>query len=227
VARIEAVIFDLDGVLLDSEQIWDRAREEYVRTAGGAWHGRAQRDMMGMSSTEWSRYMHERLRVPRPADEINRDVAELIAQIYRRDGFPIVDGAVESVRRLAARWPLGLASSSNRPIIDLVMEATPLGPFFRVTVSSEEVPRGKPNPDVYLRAAAELSALPSRCAGVEDSHNGILALKNAGMRAIAIPNPHYPPSEEALRGADVVLGSIRELTPEVVEGRPALDLPAT
>jgi beta-phosphoglucomutase-like phosphatase (HAD superfamily) len=211
------VIFDLDGVLLDSEQIWDKAREEYVREAGGTWHERAQRDMMGMSSTEWARYMHERLGVPRSPQKINRDVVELIAQIYARDGFPIVEGAVDAVERLAAEWPLGLASSSNRPIIDLVMSSTAFGRYFRATVSSEEVPRGKPNPDVYLRCAVALCALPSRCAGVEDSNNGILALKNAEMRAVAIPNVHYPPSEDALRRADVVLKSIRQLTPESID----------
>ena len=212
---IEAVIFDMDGVLLDSEQIWDKAREEYVRENGGTWHDNAQRDMMGMSSTEWSRYMHERLGVPFSAEKINADVVDLIAEIYARDGFPLIDGAVDAVARLAAEWPLGLASSSNRPIIDLVMSSTPLGEYFRATVSSEEVPRGKPNPDVYLRCAVELCALPARCAGVEDSNNGILALKSAQMRAIAVPNPHYPPSPDALQRADVVLKTIRELTPGV------------
>jgi len=206
----------MDGVLLDSEQIWDNAREQYVKDAGGRWSPSAQRDMMGMSSTEWSHYMHETLSVPRPAPQINADVVELIAEIYRRDGFPIVAGALDAVERLAAVWPLGLASSSNRPIIDLVMSSTPFGPSFKVTVSSEEVARGKPNPDVYVKAAALLGARPERCAGVEDSHNGILALRNAGMRAIAIPNPHYPPHAIALRAANVVLATIEQLTPEVV-----------
>lgn len=213
---IGAVIFDMDGVLLDSEQIWDRVREDYVRDIGGSWHARAQRDMMGMSSREWPRYMHQRLQVPRSPEEIDRDVVERVLAVYHKDGFPILPGAVEAVERLAARWPLGLASSSDRPVIDDVMKSTPFGPCFTVTVSSEEAARGKPNPDVYLRAAAALGCEPTRCAGVEDSHNGILALHNAKMRVIAIPNPHYPPQPEALSRADVVLRSISELTPEVV-----------
>jgi HAD superfamily hydrolase (TIGR01509 family) len=216
-ALIEAVIFDMDGVLLDSEQIWDKAREQYVKDVGGRWSPSAQRDMMGMSSTEWSRYMHETLEVPRSAEQINQDVIQLIVQIYKRDGFPIIDGSVAAVERIAAKWPLGLASSSNRPIIDLVMSSTPFGASFKVTVSSEEVARGKPNPDVYLEAAHLLGARPERCAGVEDSHNGILALRNAGMRAIAIPNPHYPPHPVALRVATVILATIEQLTPDVVE----------
>lgn len=216
-ALIEAVIFDLDGVLLDSEQIWDKAREQYVKAVGGRWIASAQTDMMGMSSTEWSRYMHETLSVPRPAPQINADVIALIEQIYERDGFPIIDGAVDALERIAAKWPLGLASSSNRPIIDLVMSSTPFGKLFKVTVSSEEVARGKPNPDVYLKAAKLLNARPDRCAGVEDSHNGIIALRNAGMRAIAIPNLHYPPHPVALRAATVVLSTIEQLTPDVIE----------
>lgn len=215
---IEAVIFDMDGVLLDSEQIWDKAREQYVKDVGGRWIASAQRDMMGMSSTEWSQYMHDTLSVPNSAQQINTDVIALIEQIYERDGFPIIDGAVDAVERIAAKWPLGLASSSNRPIIDLVMSSTPFGQYFKVTVSSEEVARGKPNPDVYLKAAELLRARPDRCAGIEDSHNGILALRNAGMRAIAIPNLHYPPHPVALRAATVVLATIEQLNEKVIAG---------
>ena len=215
---IAAVIFDMDGVLLDSEQIWDRAREEYTIRMGGRWSDRAQRDMMGMNSIEWTTYMHETLGVPRTPEEINRDIVKLIASIYTRDGFPMIPGAQRAVETLAVEWPLGVASSSNRPIIDLVMDLTPLGASFKVTVSSEEVARGKPNPDVYLKAAENLGVGPAKCAGVEDSQNGILALVNAGMRAIAIPNPHYPPNTETLRKAAVVLKSIEELTPETVRG---------
>ncbi|HEY1729338.1 MAG TPA: HAD family phosphatase [Candidatus Baltobacteraceae bacterium] len=214
---IEAVIFDMDGVLLDSEQIWDKAREKYVKDVGGRWIASAQRDMMGMSSTEWSQYMHDTLSVPRPPKQINADVIKLIEEIYERDGFPIIDGALDAVERISGKWRLGVASSSNRPIIDLVMSSTPFGALFKVTVSSEEVARGKPNPDVYLKAAELLGARPDRCAGVEDSHNGILALRNAGMRAIAIPNLHYPPHPVALRAATVVLATIEQLTPDAVE----------
>ena len=169
---IEAVVFDLDGVLLDSEQLWDEAREELARERGGRWHEGAQRDMMGMSSTEWSRYMHDVIGLREPPEEISAEVVRRMERRYR-ERLPLLPGAVEAVERLAARWPLGLASSSNRPLIDLALEVGGLTPYFAVTVSSEEVARGKPAPDVYLEAARRLGANPAACAAVEDSHNGI------------------------------------------------------
>jgi HAD superfamily hydrolase (TIGR01509 family) len=212
---IEAVVFDLDGVLLDSEQVWDEVREELVKERGGRWHDRAQTEMMGMSSIEWSRYMQDELGVPDPPREISADVVRRLEEVYRKR-LPLIDGAHEAVERLAARWPLGLASSSNREVIDLVLDLSGLARFFRVTVSSEEVPRGKPEPDVYLEAARGLGVPPERCAAVEDSHNGIRSAKAAGMRVIAIPNQHYPPGEQALALADVTLSSLAELTPSIV-----------
>ena len=213
---IQAVVFDLDGVLVDSEHVWDAAREELARERGGRWHDGAQRDMMGMSSTEWSRYMHETIGIPDPPEVISAEVVRRLEQIYRRH-LPLIDGAAEAVERLAARWPLAVASSSNRPIIDLVLELSGLARFFSTTVSSEEVPRGKPAPDVYLEAAKRLEVDPAACAAVEDSHNGIVSAKGAGMRVIAIPNPRYPPTGHALAAAESVLASIHELTPATVE----------
>jgi HAD superfamily hydrolase (TIGR01509 family) len=209
---IDAVVFDLDGVLVDSEQLWDEAREELARERGGRWHERAQRDMMGMSSPEWSRYMHDVVGLREPPEEISAEVVRRMGARYR-ERLPLLPGAVEAVERLAARWPLGLASSSNRPLIDLVLEVSGLGPFFRATVSSEEVPRGKPAPDVFLEAARRLGIRPERTAVVEDSENGIRAGRAAGMRVVAIPNPHFPPGKEALAEADLVLRSLDELTP--------------
>src|SRR5207253_1909847 len=171
---IEAVVFALDGVLLDSEQVWEEAREELARERGGRWHEQAQQDMMGMSSTEWSRYMHDVIGLREPPEEISAEVVRRMAERYR-ERLPLLPGASEAVERLAARWPLGLASSSNRPLIDLVLEVSGLGRFFRATVSSEEVARGKPAPDVFLEAARRLGVAPERCAVVEDSANGILA----------------------------------------------------
>jgi HAD superfamily hydrolase (TIGR01509 family) len=217
---IEAVVFDLDGVLLDSEQVWDEAREQLAKERGGRWYPQAQRDMMGMSSTEWSRYMHETIGLPEPPDEINREVVERLAAIYR-EHLPALAGAKEAVERLAARWPLGLASSSNRELIDLALDLLDVKHLFAATVSSEEVARGKPAPDVYLEAARRLGVDPAHAAAVEDSSNGILAAKAAGMRVLAIPNRHFPPGPEALEEADVVLDSLVELTPEAVEpGQP-------
>ncbi len=148
---IDAVVFDLDGVLIDSEAVWDAAREELVRERGGRWHEHAQRDMMGMSSAEWSRYLHEQLGLAQPPEELNDEVVLRMAARYR-ERLPLIPGAVAAVERLAARWPLGLASSSNRPLIDLVLDLAGLGGHFRVTVSSEEVGRGKPSPDEVLAA---------------------------------------------------------------------------
>lgn len=215
---IEAVVFDLDGVLLDSEQLWDSAREQLAKERGGRWHDRAQRDMMGMSSREWSRYMHETIGLPEPPEEINREVVERLAAAYR-DRLPVIPGAREAVERLAARWPLGLASSSNRELIDLALELLGVRHLFGATVSSEEVARGKPAPDVYLEAARRLGVDPTRTAAIEDSHNGILAAKAAGMRVIAVPNRHFPPDEHALEQADLVLDSPAELTADAVEPR--------
>jgi HAD superfamily hydrolase (TIGR01509 family) len=213
---IDAVVFDLDGVLVDSEHVWDEARIELAAERGRPWHDQASRDMMGMSSLEWSRYMHDVIGLEDPPAEISAEVVRRLEEIYRR-GLPLLDGAVEAVERLAARWPLGLASSSNRELIDLVLELSALAPYFRVTVSSEEVARGKPAPDVYLEAARRLGVAPERCAAVEDSENGIRSAQAAGMRVLALPNPRYPPAEDALALADDVLESLAELTPERVE----------
>ena len=213
---IEAVVFDLDGVLLDSEQLWDETREQLAKERGGRWHDRAQRDMMGMSSREWSRYMHETIGLPESPEDINREVVERLAAAYREQ-LPVIPGAREAVERLAARWPLGLASSSNRELIDLALELLGVRRLFKATVSSEEVARGKPAPDVYLEAARRLGVDPAHTAAIEDSHNGILAAKAAGMRVIAIPNRHFPPPDEALAQADVVLVSLAGLTTETIE----------
>jgi HAD superfamily hydrolase (TIGR01509 family) len=212
---IEAVVFDLDGLLVDSEQLWDQAREALAHERGGRWHDRAQADMMGMSSPEWSRYMHDRIGLRESPEEISAEVVRRMEALYR-ERLPLLPGARETVERLAARWPLGLASSSNRPLIDLTLELSEMAPYFRATVSSEEVARGKPAPDVYLEAARRLGVEPTRAAAIEDSHNGILSAAAAGMRVIAIPNRRFPPGDEALASADVVLDSLDELTPETV-----------
>ena len=209
------MIFDLDGVLIDSEELWARAREQIAREHGGSWDGTTQRRMMGMSSTEWSRFMHEELGVELPPHEISSRVVDRLAELYRRD-LPLIPSAPDAVKRLAAVWPLGLASSANRPLIELVLELAGLASSFSATVSSEEVERGKPAPDVYLEAAARLGVAPHSAVVVEDSTNGIRAGKAAGMSVIAIPDSAYPPEAAALAEADLVLGSIEELTPDAV-----------
>jgi len=219
-SSIDAVVFDLDGVLIDSEHVWDGVREELARERGGRWHDRAQADMMGMSSPEWSRYMHEVIGLAEPPDEINAEVVRRMEDRYARE-LPLIEGAVEAVRRLAtASLRLALASSSNRPLIDAVLAGAGLTEAFEVTVSSEEVPRGKPAPDVFLEAARRLDVEPSRCAAIEDSANGIRAAHAAGMRVVAIPNRRYPPAEDALALADVALDSVALLTTEALEREP-------
>jgi len=215
VSRVEAVVFDLDGVIVDSEHVWDEVREQLARERGGRWHDRAQTDMMGMSSPEWSRYMHDVIGLTESPAEIDEEVVRRMLDRYA-ERLPLVDGAVGAVARLAASFRLGLASSSNRSVIDAVLDVSGLAPLFGATVSSEEVARGKPAPDVFLEAARRLDVPAGRCAAIEDSGNGIRAAHVAGMRVLAIPNLRYPPPDDALALADVVLGSIDELVPEVV-----------
>jgi HAD superfamily hydrolase (TIGR01509 family) len=212
----EAVVFDLDGLLLETEQIWDEVRETLARERGGRWSEQAQRDMMGMSSTEWSRYMHDVVGLRESPAEINEEVVRRMAARYR-ESLPLLPGAAEAVERLADRWPLGLASSSNRELIDLVLELSGLARHFRATVSSEEVGRGKPAPDVYLEVIRRLGARPENTTAVEDSEAGIRSAKAAGMRVVAIPNRTFPPGGETLAAADVVLDSLDELTTAAVD----------
>jgi len=212
---IDAVVFDMDGVIVDSEQVWDDVRQIYTREAGGTFTEAATRAMMGMSSPEWSRYMSESLGVPGTPEEINADIVERMLVRYGEEP-PLIPGAVDAVRRIATRWPLAIASSSNPELIEVVLRAAGLDSLFRTTVSSQEVARGKPAPEVYLEAARRLGVEPGRCAAVEDSHAGIRSAKAAGMLVLAVPNPHFPPDDEALAQADVVLGSIAELQPESI-----------
>jgi HAD superfamily hydrolase (TIGR01509 family) len=210
-----AVIFDLDGVIIDSEAVWNDARRELVQERGGHWLNDAQRAMMGMSSLEWSRYMHDELGVSMSPEAISAEVVERLERLYRRR-LPLLPGAREAVVSLASSWPLAIASSANRSIIALVLELAALSDCFTASVSSEEVAQGKPAPDVYLEAARRIGCEPSRCAAVEDSANGLLAAAAAGMRVIAIPNRDFPPAPGALASAELVLPSIEALAPGVV-----------
>jgi HAD superfamily hydrolase (TIGR01509 family) len=213
---LAAVVFDMDGVLVDSESVWGEIRERFTEEKGGSWRDDAQREMMGMSSTEWSRYMRDELEVPMDADQISAEVADRVADHYREE-LPVLPGAVEAVRALADGWPLAVASSANKRLIDLVLELAGLTEAFAATVSSEEVERGKPEPDVYLEAAERLGVDPGDCVGVEDSASGIRAADAAGMLVVAIPNRDFPPDRESLELAAETLDSLDELTPELLE----------
>jgi HAD superfamily hydrolase (TIGR01509 family) len=213
---VKAVVFDLDGVILDTEELWNEVREGFARERGGHWSEQAQADMMGMSSTEWSRYMHDQVGVPDSPEEINREVVRRMLERYTEQ-LPLIDGAADAVERLAAEWPLGLASSSNRELIDRALEVSGLAAYFHATLSSEEVARGKPAPDVYLETARRLGVDPTQTAAIEDSANGIRSAHAAGMPVVAIPNRAFPPPADVLAHAAVVLESIKELDATVVE----------
>jgi HAD superfamily hydrolase (TIGR01509 family) len=213
---IGAVVFDLDGVLVDSEHLWDRARRTVVADHGGQWRDDATAAMQGMSSPEWGRFVREELAVDLPTERIIDLVVQELLDGYERE-LPLLPGAVAAVRRLALRWPLGLASSSNRVVIDTVLRVAGLTDAFAVTLSSEEVARGKPAPDVYLEVVRRLDRSAPECAAVEDSTNGIRSALAAGLHVVVVPNRSYPPSAEVLAEAQVVLEDLDELTVELVE----------
>jgi len=212
---IEAVVFDMDGVIVDSEPVWERVRREFVAGHGGHWPADAQHRLMGMSTAEWSAYMASDFGLDVTPAEVAEQVVAGLAKAYA-SRLPLLPGAVDAVRGLAVRWPLAVASSSPASLITVVLDAADLRSAFAATVSSEEVARGKPAPDVYLEATARLGVRPEACAAVEDSSNGLRAAAAAGLAVIAVPRPEYPPAPDALRHARVVLGSLTDLTPETV-----------
>lgn len=208
---IEAVIFDLDGVLVDSEPVWEQVRRGYVAEHGGTWQPDTQSRLMGMSTGEWARYLSGELGVDRPADTVAEEVVAGMVRRYDAD-LPLMPGAVEAVRRMAAHWRLGLASSSPARLIDRVLEDAGLTGVFEVTLSTEDVGRGKPDPDVYLTVAQRLGLAPYLCAAIEDSSNGLRSAAAAGTAVIAVPHPAYPPRPEALALARLTIGNLAELT---------------
>ncbi|MFC9966849.1 HAD family hydrolase [Nocardia ignorata] len=214
---IAAVVFDMDGVLIDSEPVWEKVRKDYVTVNGGRWQPDSQQRMMGMSTVEWSSYLADDLGVAQPADKVAADVIDLMADEYVQR-LPLLPGAVDAVRRCADSWKLGLASSSPASLIALVLEKAGLMGSFAVVLSTEEVGRGKPAPDVYLTVAQRLGVDPKNCTAVEDSTNGLRSAHAAGMRVIAVPRPEFPASAEALAQAQVVLDGLDQLTADVITG---------
>jgi HAD superfamily hydrolase (TIGR01509 family) len=213
---IEAVVFDLDGVIIDSEESWEEVRRTYAAEHGRQFLPDSQERMMGMSTGEWSRHLSVDVGIGVPPEQVATDVLDRMAVRYRT-ALPLVPGAVDAVRRLAARFPLALASSSARILIDKVLEGAGLTDAFRVTLSTEEVPRGKPFPDIYLEAAKRLGFPPAVCAAVEDSSNGLRSAAAAGMTVIAVPNGAYPPAPDALAVAALVVTNPDELTVAAVQ----------
>jgi HAD superfamily hydrolase (TIGR01509 family) len=214
-----AIVFDLDGVLVDSEQVWDDVRRDLVAARGGRWRDEATRAMQGMSTPEWSAYLAGSLGTPGTAEELAEAVIAAMADRYRA-AVPLLPGAVDAVTALAGRWPLAVASSSPPALIEAVLAAARVADCFRAVVSSEEVPRGKPAPDVYLAAADRLGADPTRCVAIEDSASGLRAAAAAGMTVVAVPNPHFPPPADALALAAATVPTPADLTPELIESVP-------
>lgn len=208
---VAAVVFDLDGVLLDSEQVWDEVRRDLAADAGRPWPASATAAMLGMSTAEWAAYLTDVVGVPGSPEQVAAAVIDRVAERYRST-LPLLPGAVEAVRRLAAVWPLGLASSSPRRLIDAVLAAAGLADAFRTTVSTEEVAAGKPDPAVYEEAVRRLGVGGRPAVAVEDSSNGIRSAAAAGLAVVAVPNPHYPPAADALVLAAATISSLDELT---------------
>jgi HAD superfamily hydrolase (TIGR01509 family) len=213
---IEAVVFDLDGVIIDTEEVWEEVRRGYVASYGKQFLPDTQTRMMGMSTPEWSTHLSAEVGVPRTPQEVAADVLGRMAERYR-EALPLIEGSVDAVRRMAARFPVALASSSARVLIDQVLSTAGLTDAFRVTLSTEEVPRGKPWPDVYLEAVSRLGLTPADCAAVEDSSNGLRSAAAAGLRVIAVPHGVYPPAPDALAQAALVIDGPADLTVEAVE----------
>jgi HAD superfamily hydrolase (TIGR01509 family) len=214
---IEAVVFDLDGVLIDSEPVWEHVRRGLVAGYGGRWPDDAQQRLMGMSTQEWARYLSEDLGIGLPPDQVARLVIRAMASQYQHH-LPLLPGAVDAVQRMAARWPLGLASSSPPALIHAVLTTAEIAPLFAVTVSTEQVAQGKPAPDVYLAVADRLGVAPDRAAAVEDSSNGLRSAAAAGLHVVAVPRPEYPPAPDALAQAQAELPSLDKLTVDLVTG---------
>jgi len=216
---IACVIFDLDGVLVDSEIWWDEVRATFAAEHGRTWGPADQAAVMGANSAAWARIMRERMRLDLPEAEIERAIVDAVVERYRTEGAPGIDGAVEAVRRVAADRPVALASSAHRSVIDAALDATGLTGVFTVVVSSDEVAHGKPAPDVYLEAARHLGVDPAACLVVEDSFNGVRAARAAGMTVVLVPNRSVPPAPGTAEEADLVLDRLSDLDLAIVERR--------
>lgn len=213
---VDAVVFDLDGVLVDSEEIWDEVRRALAADAGRPWPAEATRAMQGMSTPEWSGYLAETVGLPGTPPDLARVVIDRVAAAYAQE-LPLLPGAVEAVERMGARWRLALASSSPRRLIDAVLDAARITEAFEVSVSTEEVEAGKPSPVVYATAVARLGVAPERAVAVEDSTNGLRSAAAAGLGVVAVPHAAFPPAADALALAPVHIETLADLTAEVIE----------
>lgn len=212
----EAVVFDMDGILIETEPIWDEVRRGLAAAENLAWPDEATPAMMGMSTREWATYLAETVGLSGTWEEVSVRVIDGVAAAYA-DHLPILPGAVEAVQRMAARGPVAIASSSPRRLIDLVTAQLGLTPYLQVTVSTEEVDRGKPWPDGYLTACELLGVDPTRSVAVEDSTNGVRSAYAAGMTVVCVPPGFHPPADDVLALCSAVLDSLAELDEPLLE----------
>ena len=215
--RFDAVLFDLDGVLTDSEPWWDDVRIEFARAHDRPWTHDDQHAVMGANSAEWAATMQSRLRLDHiPVAAIEDAIVDGMVERYRSRASPVIAGAPEAVRRIAASRPVAIASSSHRRVIDAAVDALGLHGVFGAVVSSDDVPSGKPAPDVYLRAAGLLGVPATRCLIVEDSLNGVRAGIAAGAFVVLVPNSSVPPAGDARERANLVLERLADLDPDAL-----------
>ncbi|HSS93072.1 MAG TPA: HAD family phosphatase [Candidatus Dormibacteraeota bacterium] len=218
--ELKAVLFDMDGVLIDSEPVWERVRREFIERRGGQWSTELQKRMMGVSTAVWSEELSEQLAGSLSPSAVAGVVIAEMASSYQRF-LPQIDGAAVVVRNLARHFRLGLASGSPRSLIVLALRIANLTDCFDVVLSTDEVNRGKPAPDPYEELARRLGLKPAECVAIEDSTNGLLSATAAGARVVAIPRGQHSPDAAALAAADAVLDDIYELTPELLLALPA------
>ncbi|MCS6834587.1 MAG: HAD family phosphatase [Anaerolineae bacterium] len=193
----DAIIFDMDGVLVDSEVYWLKSRQEFAQARGKVWTDADQRQAMGRNTVEWAEVMRERLSLDEAAEAIMSEMIDRVKAHYD-ERLPLRPGALEAVRVASGRARVALASGSPTAIIQHVMRLTGLDSVFEVMVYGDDYPNGKPAPDVYLGACERLGVDPRRCVGIEDSGNGIRSVVAAGMVCVAAPSPAFPLSEELL-----------------------------
>lgn len=212
---IEAVIYDMDGVLVDSEVYWDKSRIEFARDRGLVWTDEFQRLAMGRSTVGWARVMQEKLALDEPIDAIIAEMkARVIAHYEAR--MPARPGALESVAHIKRHFRVGLASGSPTDIIKAVLRITGLDQLFEVMIYGDEAPRGKPAPDIYLEALKQLGVAPAVSLGIEDSANGLRSLRAAGMFAVAAPSPDYPLPDDVLALAHAHITTLEDFNVNLI-----------
>lgn len=213
---VDAIIFDMDGLLIDSEPVWDKARSIMAAESGVRWNADDHKAVMGVSTHEWVSYMMIRLELDMPPEALEKHIVDQMLALYAQQ-IPYLPGAVEAVALAADHYPTGLASGSPRSLIDTVTGDQALSGKFKAILSGDQVEQGKPSPDIYLAVAEMLEVPPEKCVCLEDSGNGILAGKNAGLKVIAVPDGRFSPSREKLNQADVILDSLSQFSLRTLE----------